>query len=33
MYSTFNEGKAFVIERLNGTQKKKKYHVEIFYCK
>ena len=23
MYSTFNEGKAVVIERLNGTQKKK----------
>ena len=28
MYSTFNEGKAVVIE-----QNTKKYHVEIFYCK
>ena len=31
MYSTFNEGKAVVIERFNRTLKQ--YHVEIFYCK
>ena len=29
MYSTFNEGKAVVIERFNRTL----YHVEIIYCK
>ena len=32
MYSTFNEGKAAVIERLK-EKNTKKYHVEIFYCK